>query len=132
MTSNRTLILRTKFLFGLNLVLTIAACSTILVVDTTSRSSIQEALEVGDRIMLTTIDGEFFRLTITDLTEDSIEAENESEQTVTIPYEDIARVSMRQRQPGRTAAAVAGGMGAAAVFLYALAGLALAIALGSF
>lgn len=107
----------------------VAGCSTLVVVDTSTASSIQEALEAGDRIMLTTDDGDFFGLTIIGLTDDSIQAQDEDGQSVEIAYEDVARVSMRQRQPGRTAAAVAGGMGAAAVILYALAGVAAAAVL---
>lgn len=110
-------------------VFSVVGCSTIIVVDTSTPSSIQQELEEGDRIRLTTTNDEFFQLIVVNLTDTAIEAHDEEDEAVAIPYEEVARVSMRQRQVGRTAAAVAGGIGMAAFVLYALAGVAAAVVL---
>ena len=118
----------TRFLLLL-LGLAVAGCATVRTVDTGSVSSIRAELEVGNQLTLTTNNERQYEITVISLSDVAIEGEDENEKSITIPYEDVLLLEVREPRPGRTAAAVAGG----AVGLYAIFyGLALAALLGGF
>ena len=109
--------------------LAVAGCATVRTVDTGSLSSIRAGLEVGNQITLTTKDEQQHELTVVRLSDIAIEGEDEDGESVTIPYEQVMLLEVSEPRPGRTAAAVAGGVIGVYAILY---GLALAALLGSF
>jgi len=109
--------------------LVVAGCVTMRAVDTSSVSSMRAGLETGNQIALTTKDERQYEITIAQLSDVAIEGEDADGGLVTIPYDEVMLVEVREPRPGRTAAAVAGG----AVGVYAiLYGLAFAALLGGF
>jgi len=96
-------------------------------VDTTSTSSIREGLEPGNQITVTTADQRRSELTVVQLSDVAMEAEDRDGQIVTIPYDEIVLLEVREPRPGRTAAAAAGGIAGVYALFY---GLALAALLG--
>lgn len=108
--------------------LAIAGCTGIAVIDSTSPASIRAEVEAGDRILLTTQAQAFYELTVVELTDTAIEGRDDGGELVTIPYADVARVSLSKRQPGKTAAAIGRGVGTAVIALAALVGYAVAVA----
>lgn len=109
--------------------LAVAGCASVRTVDSGSASSIRAELEVGDQLTLTTTDERQYEITVVSLSDVAVEGEDEDGESITIPYGEILLLEVREPRPGRTAAAVAGGV----VGLYAiLYGLAFAALLGSF
>ena len=109
--------------------LAVAGCATVRTVDTGSASSMRAELEVGNQLTLTTNDERQYEITVVSLSDVAIEGEDEDGESITIPYEDVLLLEVREPRPGRTAAAIGGGAVGLYAFFY---GLALAALLGGF
>jgi hypothetical protein len=124
--------LRASWLWGL-VAFAIAGCATMRNVEVGSESSVRPALKEGDRIELTTRDDRHYQLTVVGVSEVAIEGKDREGESVSIPFEDIVELQVREPRPGRTAALAAGGaIGAVTIFYMVLAAVAVGAIVGGF
>ena len=78
--------------------ISLCGCSTLRPVPLVGARSVYEAVHQGDRIRVTTIDRARIELTVTTIAETGVYGENSSGDSVLVPYEEIQRLEIRERQ----------------------------------
>lgn len=123
--------MRRSLILPILFVCAFTGCATFETIDTTDTSSVREQVEVGDRVTVSTVDFRRYELRLTSVSETAIEGEDSEGMTVSVAYDDISTLTLREPRPGRTAAAVTGGIVGTAAALYVAAIVAAAMLLGA-
>lgn len=103
-------------MIALLMTLALSGCATVRNVDTGDASVARAALQEGDKITLTTLDGQQYHLTVQSLSVHEIRGENPDGASLTIAFSEITQLQVREPRPGRTAALVGGAVGGFALF----------------
>ena len=85
-----------------------SGCAIVSSVETSDEVAMRAALEVGDRIAVTTSKNYWYALTIASLSDVGMSATTPSDAVLTIPYEEISRLEVIEPRPVRTALGVTG------------------------
>ena len=89
-----------------------ASCSSFRPIEATSRQQYATALEIGDRVRVTTLDGDVHEIEVVRVREEGVDGERtiwekgkiEGREVLHIAFEDVARIEKREASPGKTAA----------------------------
>lgn len=97
-----------KFLIVLLTSLALISCATATVIQRTSPNSYASALRSGDKVRVTTVNGQVYELTVSSVTQDTLTGANASGQTETIRVRDIQILEKKSVSAPKTTGAVIG------------------------